>query len=417
MFITVLGKQYEIQVQYHVLRNITYVLLDAPIFRKQSKSEPYPARMDDLESAIYYSAWNQCIAQAITRFDVSLYHINDYHGAAAPLYLLPRVIPCALSLHNAEFQGLWPMRNPKESDEVCRVYNLDPAIAQKYVQFGEVFNLLHAGASYLRIHQKGFGAVGVSKKYGKRSFARYPIFWGLSKIGALPNPDPTDTAEWERDGSEETAITVDSDFEAKRPELKRRAQEWAGLKQDPDAELFVFVGRWSMQKGIDLIADVFMSVLDTYPKVQLITVGPVIDLYGRFAALKLAKMMEIFPGRVYSKPEFTALPPFIFSGSEFALIPSRDEPFGLVAVEVSGFGSLNYPPFPPFFQFPIDLETFPELPKSSVNICTNFYIVRTQRCSRCWCQSRWSRTDAGMVVHRRIHDSKTSDPPVQISNP
>lgn len=341
IFIRILGKQYEIQVQYHVLRNITYVLLDAPIFRKQSKSEPYPARMDDLESAIYYSAWNQCIAQSIRRFDVNLYHINDYHGACAPLYLLPRVIPCALSLHNAEFQGLWPMRNSKETDEVCNVFNLDPAIAQKYVQFGEVFNLLHAGASYLRIHQKGFGAVGVSKKYGKRSFARYPIFWGLSKIGALPNPDPTDTGEWERNGAVEGEITVNEDFEAQRPALKRQAQEWAELKQDPDAELFVFVGRWSMQKGIDLIADVFPSVLETCPRVQLITVGPVIDLYGRFAALKLAKMMDLYPGRVYSKPEFTALPPYIFSGSEFALIPSRDEPFGLVAVEFGRKGALG----------------------------------------------------------------------------
>lgn len=54
-----------------------------------------------------------------------------------------------------------------------------------------VFNLLHAGASYLRIHQEGFGAVGVSRKYGDRSFARYPIFWGLKKVGQLPNPDPT----------------------------------------------------------------------------------------------------------------------------------------------------------------------------------------------------------------------------------
>jgi alpha-1,3-glucan synthase len=51
-----------------------------------------------------------------------------------------------------------------------------------------VFNLLHAGASYLRIHQKGFGAVGVSNKYGPRSYARYPIFWGLKEIGKLPNP-------------------------------------------------------------------------------------------------------------------------------------------------------------------------------------------------------------------------------------
>lgn len=342
MSIIVFDKEYEIQVQYHTLRNITYVLLDAPIFRKQSKSEPYPARMDDLESAIYYSAWNQCIAQACERFNVDLYHVNDYHGAIAPLYLLPRVIPICLSLHNAEFQGLWPMRSNKEREEVCRVFNLDPVIAQKYVQFGEVFNLLHAAASYLRVHQKGFGAVGVSRKYGKRSFARYPIFWGLSKIGSLPNPDPTDTAEWDRNATQDpNAVVVNEEFEAKRPEQKRQAQAWAGLDEDPDAELFVFVGRWSMQKGVDLIADVFPSILEQYPKVQLICVGPVIDLYGRFAALKLDKMMSLYPGRVYSKPEFTALPPYIFSGSEFALIPSRDEPFGLVAVEFGRKGALG----------------------------------------------------------------------------
>lgn len=51
--------------------------------------------------------------------------------------------------------------------------------------------------------------------------------------------------------------------------------------------------------------------------------------------------MEKYPGRVFSKPEFTALPPFIFSGAEFALIPSRDEPFGLVAVEFGRKGALG----------------------------------------------------------------------------
>jgi alpha-1,3-glucan synthase len=340
MEVTVLGNSYTIDVQYHVLRNITYVLLDAPIFRQQSKSEPYPPRMDDLDSAIYYSAWNSCIAEAIKRFPIDLYHINDYHGAVAPLHLLPRTIPCCLSLHNAEFQGLWPMRTKTESEEVCRIYNLEPEIVEKYVQFGEVFNLLHAGASYLRVHQKGFGAVGVSKKYGKRSYARYPIFWGLKEIQALPNPDPSDTAEWTR-GEKPAEAVVDPVFEAGRVPLKRQAQEWAGLDQNPQAELFVFVGRWSMQKGVDLIADVFPAVLEENPNVQLVCVGPVIDLYGSFAALKLGKMMTKYPGRVFSKPEFTALPPYIFSGAEFALIPSRDEPFGLVAVEFGRKGALG----------------------------------------------------------------------------
>ena len=342
MIVTVFGDEFEIMIETHQLRNITYVLLDAPIFRNQLKAEPYPPRMDDLESGVYYSAWNQAIAQAIERFKPDLYHINDYHGAVAPLHLLKKgqTIPVCLSLHNAEFQGLWPMRTQAETDEVCSVFNLPKPVVMKYVQFGEVFNLLHAGASYLRLHQQGFGAVGVSKKYGKRSYARYPIFWGLSEIGQLPNPDPSDTEKW--DGKLASAdVTVDAAFEGGRAELKRQAQEWAGLTQDPDAELMVFVGRWSMQKGVDLIADVFPFILERFPKVQLVCIGPVIDLYGRFAALKLARMMSLYPGRVFSKPEFTALPPYIFSGAEFALIPSRDEPFGLVAVEFGRKGALG----------------------------------------------------------------------------
>lgn len=86
----------------------------------------------------------------------------------------------------------------------------------------------------------------------------------------------------------------------------------------------------SFSKGVDLIADVFPAILDKHKKVQLIAVGPVIDLHGKFAALKLEAIAKQYPGRVYSKPEFTSLPPYIFSGAEFALIPSRDEPFGLV---------------------------------------------------------------------------------------
>ena len=81
--------------------------------------------------------------------------------------------------------------------------------------------------------------------------------------------------------------------------------------------------------------------LEKRPSIQLITVGPVIDLYGRFAAEKLNRLMELYPDRVYSKPEFTALPPYLFSGADFALIPSRDEPFGLVAVEFGRKGALG----------------------------------------------------------------------------
>jgi alpha-1,3-glucan synthase len=341
MTVEILDAPYQVMVSYHVVENITYVLLDAPIFRQQTKAEPYPPRMDNIDSAIYYSAWNQCIAETIRRFPVDIYHINDYHGGVAPLYLLPETIPCCLSLHNAEFQGLWPLRTPEERKEVCGVFNLTNEVVQQYVQFGSVFNLLHAAVSYLRIHQNGYGAVGVSKKYGDRSFARYPIFWGLSQIGQLPNPDPSDMEAWSAKEPQIKDVSIDQNFEASRPDLRRQAQEWAGLEVNPKADLFVFVGRWSQQKGVDLIADLFPTILEEYPNTQLICVGPTIDLYGKFAALKLEKLMQLYPKRVFSKPQFTSLPPYIFSGAEFALIPSRDEPFGLVAVEFGRKGALG----------------------------------------------------------------------------
>lgn len=74
--------------------------------------------------------------------------------------------------------------------------------------------------------------------------------------------------------------------------------------------------------------------LEKQRTVQLICVGLVIDLYGRFVAEKLGRLVELYPDRVYSKPEFTALPPYLFSGADFAPIPSRDEPFGKLLLAV-----------------------------------------------------------------------------------
>lgn len=97
----------------------------------------------------------------------------------------------------------------------------------------------------------------------------------------------------------------------------------------------------SQQKGIDLIADLSPLVLEEFKDVQIIAVGPVIDLHGKFAAQKLLTVAEMYPGRLCVKPKFTVCPPALFSGADFALIPSRDEPFGLVAVEFGRRGALS----------------------------------------------------------------------------
>ena len=71
--------------------------------------------------------------------------------------------------------------------------------------------------------------MGVSTKYGKRAFARYPIFWGMKDVGGLPNPDPTDTASWSGQQIKTEKISVDKELEASKPKEKRLAQNWAGF--------------------------------------------------------------------------------------------------------------------------------------------------------------------------------------------
>lgn len=51
--------------------------------------------------------------------------------------------------------------------------------------------------------------------------------------------------------------------------------------------------------------------------------------------------MELYPGRVCSIPKYTILPREVNAGADFALMPSRDEPFGLVAVEFGRQGALG----------------------------------------------------------------------------
>jgi alpha-1,3-glucan synthase len=72
--------------------------------------------------------------------------------------------------------------------------------------------------------------------------------------------DPSDIAALDEQPVDMANIGIDTVAEAQRPEHKRQAQEWANIKQDPTADLFVFVGRWSKQKGVDVIADVMPSL-------------------------------------------------------------------------------------------------------------------------------------------------------------
>ncbi|KZV60455.1 glycosyltransferase family 5 protein [Peniophora sp. CONT] len=289
--------------------------------------------MDDL-CAIFHRTLNQANAATVREYpDIDIYYINDYHAALVPIYLLSKVLPVCLSLH--KFQGLWPLRTKEETKEVCRASNLYKEACTKYVQFGNTSNLLHAAAaaSFISVHQKSIGVAGLSDKYGKRSWARYPALWTLKHVDPLPNFDPSEFAALDEHANNARDAMADQVADAERLEHKHQVQKWVNIKQDPNSDLYLFVDRWSKQKGVGLITDTMPSLLENNPSILLIGVVPVI-LYERFAAEKLTRLMYF--DRVFSKPEFTALLPYMFSnGADLALLPSRGQPFGLWVVSVS----------------------------------------------------------------------------------
>lgn len=64
------------------------------------------------------------------------------------------------------------------------------------------------------------------------------------------------------------------------------------MRQDPDARIFVFLGRWVKQKGVDYIADVAEWMLSAHPKAQLVMIGPVGDCFGSYARAKLEALRD-----------------------------------------------------------------------------------------------------------------------------
>lgn len=246
------------------------------------------------------------------------------------------MIHCCLSTHDADFQGQRSARTLRESEEPYRISNSNPGMFSRYIKFGGVFSLLYVGVSSSSQRQGD----RVSTIYSMGSSAGNPTFWGLGKI-AYPDHGDAVIQSSNIAGPPTANPTVVGDFRAKRALLRTQVQKWAQLEKNPNADLFVFAGFWSKQTGVDLIADLFPSILEKHSTAQLICIGPIVDLYGKCAALKLENMSRLYSRRVCYRPDLTAAPSFIYGGAEFVLIPSRDEPSSLVVMESSQDGALS----------------------------------------------------------------------------
>ncbi|KAL1503788.1 hypothetical protein AB1Y20_012256 [Prymnesium parvum] len=323
--------------------SVQFIALNHPLFRERSRTTMYPDSRRPQQFITFYSLWNKCIAELLLRYrdrgEVGIYHCMDYHGGLAPLFIeewgLP-LVPVALTLHNASHQGaLLSVLSASEWELLIKSLGLSHARETCSVE-GD-FNMLSAIVKYIERHQGGQGVRAVSHKYSLHLKRSEPMFC-CTPIEGHPNP----MLDIERPSLPDGPGTLITHKAA----CKARVQRDLNLIVNPDAPVFAFVGRWTYEKGIDLLADTLLWLLSTHPTAQesliALVVGPIGDEAGQYSALRLA-MATTAPSiarRLFVRTEFFKMTADMRFAVDFCFCPSRMEPFGYTDIEFAWHGAL-----------------------------------------------------------------------------
>merc|ERR1712039_953522 len=130
-------------------------------------------------------------------------------------------------------------------------------------------------------------------------------------------------------------------FEEGKRECKLQLQAKVGLQQDPDIVLVAFVGRLTMQKGIDMICEALEWMMtDTgnmvTSRVQVLLMGNGDECHVQ----QISHQAHRFPGRVAGIKFDPQIEHMLYAGSDILLMPSRYEPCGLPQMCAQRYGSV-----------------------------------------------------------------------------
>eukprot|EP00292_Cryptomonas_paramecium_P033456 CAMPEP_0113702042 /NCGR_PEP_ID=MMETSP0038_2-20120614/24945_1 /TAXON_ID=2898 /ORGANISM="Cryptomonas paramecium" /LENGTH=560 /DNA_ID=CAMNT_0000626071 /DNA_START=37 /DNA_END=1719 /DNA_ORIENTATION=+ /assembly_acc=CAM_ASM_000170 len=288
---------------------------------------------------------------------------NDWHAALVPMYLKDAKekgegwenAKCVMLLHNLAFQGRFP-EDPKAAERLH--------LPKKYIESMKVVQPLKVGKQ--RKQTKGLksteeipnppidvlnfilggvkacdSVMTVSPGYAKEVAAspekgcelediiRVKGITGiLNGVEDIVKPD-----------SEELALDIKFNQTSleKKLDIKVKAQKANGFTVSPEIPLFVFMGRLDAQKGVDILFEALDKVLKEGIQAQFSFMGSGIEELEEVAAELETKYPKNFKAILSFKGQEKYK---TYAASDFALMPSRYEPCGLVQMEGMRFGVL-----------------------------------------------------------------------------
>ncbi len=255
------------------------------------------------------------------KFDIV--HLNDWHTALAALFAKEQKLfaKIVFTIHNLAFQGVFP----KERMEVL---GLDAHyFHMELLEFYGQINFMKAGivfcdalttvsptyAKEILTPEFGFGLEGFLQKY---SFKLSGIVNGIDTVFFDPKTDPMLTCRLKRKVS-----------------TFKKCNQKAFWGSKSDLPLFVFIGRLTEQKGVDLLLALHEQ-LSSLP-LRLALLGDGDDaIAAAFEQMAQAENIRFFRG--YKED----LAHQMYAAADFLLMPSRFEPCGLNQMIAMRYGAI-----------------------------------------------------------------------------
>ncbi len=257
-------------------------------------------------------------------------HCNDWQSGLTPAYLhFYRGIKAAslMAIHNLAFQGIFPPGTITQLGLPISSFDING------VEYHGRMSFLKAGLYYAD------HIVSVSPTYA-REIQTAPLGFGFQGLLAGRRKhlsgiiNGIDAVEWDPATDPCLVRNYTANKLAAKAANKRALQQALGLTVDPDILLFGAVGRFTQQKGYDLLLQVAPQL--TKIPAQLVVLG------SGEAALQqqMAMLAKTYPGKIAVRIGFDEmLSHLIEAGADSFLMPSRFEPCGLNQMYSQRYGT------------------------------------------------------------------------------
>ena len=279
------------------------------------------------DNALRFALFSKAIVALALKEAVSLLHLNDWHTALAALYLKEEKCACKslFTIHNLAFQGLF------EKDVLEQIGVDKSYYRMEALEFWGRVNYMKAAIAYSDAMST------VSPSYAKEILtAEYGC--GLegflekhkNKLSGILNGINTDLFDPEHDPALYSAYSADK-LEGKRENRAAFLQEHHF--KDHDLPLFIFIGRMTEQKGVDLLVDALDALLAL--PINMAFLGDGSQKYEHvFHKAATHENFYLYVG--YDE----ALSHRYYAAADFLLMPSHFEPCGLNQMIAARYGTL-----------------------------------------------------------------------------